>query len=180
MQLSPLEEPMMKNILRLRSGASRMHLTAAHAAFALTIALALAVVTTAPAQAQTFMVLDNFNGTNGGGASASLLQATNGNLYGTTAEGGAAGAGNVFEVTPSGTLTSIYAFCLQGTPPSDCPDGYRPVAPLIQASNGDLYGTTEEGGANRDGTVFKITPSGTLTTLYSFCSLSGCADGQNP
>src|ERR1017187_10374040 len=53
-----------------------------------------------------------------------------------------------------------------------CPDGEgeHPEAGLVQAANGDLYGTTSEGGANGLGTVFKITPSGTLTTLYSFCS----------
>ncbi|MGO9369128.1 MAG: choice-of-anchor tandem repeat GloVer-containing protein [Terriglobales bacterium] len=150
------------------------------AAMALAVVLALAALTTQSAPAQTFTVLDDFNGTNGSDASSSLLQATNGNLYGTTAEGGGAGAGSVYQVTPGGTLTSIYSFCLQGTPPSDCPDGYQPLAPLVQASNGDLYGTTLRGGANNEGTVFKITTGGMLTTVYSFCSLSGCVDGIQP
>jgi len=48
---------------------------------------------------------------------------------------------------------------------------------VVQATDGNLYGTTTSGGANDGGTVFKITPSGTMTTLYSFCSQSGCADG---
>src|ERR1039457_6042894 len=108
--------------------------------------------------------------------SAELVQAANGDLYGTTSEGGANGLGTVFKITPSGTLTTLYSFCSQGFP---CTDGYGPSG-LVQATNGDFYGTTGFGGANNDGTVFEITPSGTLTTLYSFCSQSGCPDGQSP
>ena len=60
-----------------------------------------------------------------------------------------------------------------------------PVGGLIQATNGDFYGTTNLGGDNENctdgcGTVFKITPSGTLTTLYKFCAKSGCFDGVFP
>ena len=85
--------------------------------------------------------------------------------------------GTVFKITPSGTLTTLYSFCSQ----SGCTDGHSPYAGLVQATNGDFYGTTLYGGANPYcGTVFKITPSGTLTTLYSFCSQSGCTDGANP
>jgi uncharacterized repeat protein (TIGR03803 family) len=51
---------------------------------------------------------------------------------------------------------------------------------LVAAPSGNVYGSTSTGGANRYGTIFKITPSGTLTTLYSFCAQSGCADGQSP
>jgi uncharacterized repeat protein (TIGR03803 family) len=113
---------------------------------------------------------------------AGLVQATNGDFYGTTAFGGANcapvnGCGTVFKITPSGALTTLYSFCSQ----SGCTDGVIPYAGLVQTTNGDLYGTTVAGGANGYfGTVFKITPSGTLTTLYSFCSLSGCADGSEP
>src|ERR1022692_1638504 len=64
------------------------------------------------------------------------------------------------------TLTTIHSFCSQ----SRCPDGATPFAGLVQAANGDLYGTTYYGGTNGGGTVFKITQGGTLTTLYSFCS----------
>jgi uncharacterized repeat protein (TIGR03803 family) len=112
---------------------------------------------------------------------AGLVQAANGDLYGTTSEGGTNcapyGCGTVFKITPGGTLTTLYSFCSQGFP---CPDGQYPVARLVQATNGDLYGATERGGPNNDGTFFKITPRGTLTTLYTFCSLSGCADGEVP
>jgi uncharacterized repeat protein (TIGR03803 family) len=110
---------------------------------------------------------------------AGLVQATNGDLYGTIGAGGANGTGTVFQITLSGDLTTLYSFCAQGVYP-DCSDGWGPGAGLVQATNGELYGTTASGGANNGGTVFKITPSGTLTTLYSFCSLAKCADGERP
>jgi uncharacterized repeat protein (TIGR03803 family) len=118
-----------------------------------------------------------------------LIGAANGDLYGTTefgGTGGRGGAGTVFKITPGGTLTTLYSFCSQ----SKCADGALPVAGLVQGANGDFYGTTWQNGANRlcgencpqilGGTVFKIAPSGTLTTLYSFCSASGCTDGSSP
>jgi uncharacterized repeat protein (TIGR03803 family) len=107
---------------------------------------------------------------------AGLVQATNGDLYGTTEDGGASGGGTVFKITPSGTLTTLYSFCSL----PECADGGLPVAGLVQATNGDLYGTTTGGGANHSGTIFNVTPSGTLATLYSFCSQSGCVDGLQP
>src|ERR1035441_3780043 len=107
---------------------------------------------------------------------AGLVQATNGDLYGTTGGGGTNSGGTVFKITPGGTLTTLYSFC----PQTNCTDGFGPNAGLVQAANGDLYGTTNGGGTNNSGTVFKITPGGTLTTLYSFCSQSGCTDGSNP
>jgi uncharacterized repeat protein (TIGR03803 family) len=110
------------------------------------------------------------------GPFARLVQATNGDLYGTTEAGGADGGGTVFKITPSGALTPLYSFLSQGST-----DGYSPYAGLVQATNGDLYGTTVHGGANGDyGTVFKITPNGTLTTLYSFCAQPNCVDGSQP
>jgi len=116
------------------------------------------------------------NCTDGGNPSAGLVQGADGNLYGTTDIGGdncaPAGCGTVFKITPSGTLTTLYSF--------SGPDGSSPQTTLIQATDGNLYGTTASGGANAQGTVFKITPSGTLTTLYSFCAQSGCTDGAGP
>jgi uncharacterized protein (TIGR03437 family) len=118
---------------------------------------------------------------------AGLIQGTDGNFYGTTAFGGTNGgptgfgAGTVFKITPSGTLTTLYRFCAL----AGCPDGEEIWAGLVQATDGDFYGTTRNGGANggpsgigAGGTVFKMTPSGTLTTLYNFCSLAGCPDGE--
>jgi uncharacterized repeat protein (TIGR03803 family) len=120
--------------------------------------------------------LHSFNSTDGATPYAGLVQAVNGNLYGTTSAGGAFNNGTVFKITPTGTLTTVYNFCAQ----SGCPDGASPYATLVQATNGNLYGTTSGGGANGGGTVFKITLNGRLTTLYSFCSQGGCTDGQGP
>ena len=112
--------------------------------------------------------------------SGALIQASNGDLYGTASEGGAADQGTVFKITPGGTFTTLYSFCSQ----SGCTDGAEPFAGLVQATNGDLYGTTTNGGAYSPalnaGTIFKITPGGTLTTLYSFCAQSACTDGEFP
>lgn len=170
----------MKHTLQFQNWISNVRRAVATATLAFAAMLASAVVTAQPAQAQTFTILHNFDGTDGGDVVAPLVQATNGNLYGTTREGGSQAAGNVFEMTSSGTLTSIYSFCLEGTPPSACPDGNYPVAGLVQGKTGDFYGTTPSGGAYHSGSIFKVTSSGTLTTLYSFCAVAGCPDGELP
>jgi YVTN family beta-propeller protein/uncharacterized repeat protein (TIGR03803 family) len=120
--------------------------------------------------------LYSFAGTDGAGPTAGLVLATNGNFYGTTSYGGANGGGTVFQITPTGALTTLYSFCSL----ANCADGDYPYAVLVQATNGNLYGTTVFGGANQAGTIFQIAPTGTLTTQYSFCSLANCADGANP
>jgi uncharacterized repeat protein (TIGR03803 family) len=109
---------------------------------------------------------------------AGLIQATDGNFYGTTNRGGANDPydGTVFRITPAGKLTTIYNFCSL----PNCTDGLSPFAGLIQGTDGDLYGTTQGGGTNNNGTVFKITLGGALTTLYNFCSQPNCADGCSP
>ena len=116
------------------------------------------------------------NCTDGTGPSAGLVQAANGDFFGTTQVGGANDGGTAFKITPSGTLTTLYSFCSQ----TNCADGAYPYAGLVQLANGDLYGTTYSGGNNYNGTVFKITPTGTLTTLYRFCSQTNCTDGEGP
>src|ERR1039457_3341095 len=142
--------------------------------------LVLCATTAIALPAQTLTTLFSFDGTHGQQPAGTLVQATNGDLYGTTYAGGANnGGGTVFKITPGGTLTTLYSFCSQ----TNCTDGAYPSAGLVQAANGDLYGTTSggwAGGANSDGTVFKITPGGTLTTLYNFCSQTNCADGVGP
>jgi uncharacterized repeat protein (TIGR03803 family) len=105
-----------------------------------------------------------------------LVQA-GGQFYGTTnySEYGG-GGGTIFRVSADGGFATIYDFCAQN---SACPDGEQSSG-LVQGGDGEFYGTTAGGGANQEGTVFKISPAGSLTTLYSFCSQSGCADGQTP
>ena len=109
----------------------------------------------------------------GGLPEGGLIQARDGNLYGTTLGGGAGGDGTVFRITPSGTLTTLHSFCAR----TNCTDGSEPQAGLVQASDGNFYGTTSYGGAHDSGTVFKIAPGGTLTTLYAFCAQAKCSDG---
>ena len=72
-------------------------------------------------------------------------------------------------VSPAQTLTTVYNFC----PQPNCPDGADPAASLIQASDGNLYGTTVMGGASSGGTIFKMTPAGAITTLHSFAGPEG-------
>ena len=126
----------------------------------------------------TLTTLYNFcsqaNCADGSNPYGSLVQATNGNFYGTTVTGGANRGGTVFEITPSGKMTILYSFCSK----SACADGSSPYAGLIQAADGNLYGTTYDGGSRDAGVVFKMTPAGLLTTLYSFCSQANCADGD--
>jgi uncharacterized repeat protein (TIGR03803 family) len=93
-----------------------------------------------------------------------------GNLYGTTAGGGTLDNGTVFEISSSGVKTTRYAFA-GGT------DGSRPYAGLVFDQQGNLYGTTGSGGTFGNGTVFRLSPSGTETVLYSF---TGGADGGAP
>jgi uncharacterized repeat protein (TIGR03803 family) len=111
-----------------------------------------------------------------------LIEGSDGNFYGTTTQGGTSvyntdAWGTVFRITPTGTLTTIYNFCSQNS----CTDGGTPGAPLVFGSDGNLYGTTVGGGNDQGaGTAFKLTPTGVLTTLYTFCSQQGCTDGANP
>ena len=106
-----------------------------------------------------------------------LIQGVNGNLYGTSyGNAGSNEYGTVFEVTTTGTVSTLYTFCSQ----ANCVDGSFPAAGLFLANDLNFYGTTTSGGAYGSGTVFKLTSSGTLTTLYSFCQQTSCADGANP
>jgi uncharacterized repeat protein (TIGR03803 family) len=120
--------------------------------------------------------LHSFDDTDGYFPEGALIQGTDGNFYGTTAAGGTKGLGTVFRITPNGTLTTLYSFCLQ----TNCTDGEQPQAGLIQGTDGNLYGTTYTGGTKGSGTIFRITPSSTLTTIYHFCSQTNCTDGSNP
>jgi uncharacterized repeat protein (TIGR03803 family) len=175
-----------KNVTRMYSKVNGMPL-------ALLVAIAAGMATMPSARAQQLTTLYSFCQQSGcpDGAYpyAGLVQGADGNFYGTTYQGGTsvacpapAGCGTVFNITPAGVLTTLYNFCSQ----SGCTDGKLPYAGLILASDGNFYGTTYEGGNTNNneepgsGTVFKITPEGVLTTLYTFCSLQYCADGAGP
>jgi uncharacterized repeat protein (TIGR03803 family) len=130
--------------------------------------------------AGTLNTLHEFAGypTDGGEPYGQLIQATDGNFYGTTYEGGVTicpsyspGCGTVFKITPGGTLTTLHTFV--GYPAGD---GAEPFGGLVQGSNGTFYGTTADGGANQEGTVFSITSKGTLAILHSFAG----GDGLQP
>jgi uncharacterized repeat protein (TIGR03803 family) len=143
------------------------------------VLLLFAMVAT-PLGAQTLNTLHSFVGTDGSLPFDVLVQGSDGNLYGTTRDGGAHSSGAVFKITPDGALTTLYSFCSQSLP-SACADGAQPYAGLVQGTDGNFYGTTMGGGNYNVGTVFKITPDGALTTLHNFCSQSGCGtDGYGP
>jgi uncharacterized repeat protein (TIGR03803 family) len=141
------------------------------------------LLATSLSSAQTLTTLYSFcaepNCVDGLSPRSPLVQASDGNFYGTTLDGGAeqiacnGGCGTVFKITPSGAFSTIYSFCSQ----QNCADGAEPGAGLIQANDGALYGTTQVGGTHSQGTVFKITPDGSLTTVHNFCSQANCADG---
>jgi uncharacterized repeat protein (TIGR03803 family) len=100
---------------------------------------------------------------------APLIQASNGNFYGTSYEGGDdTNAGTVFEFTPAGVVTTLHSF--DGGAGGQ---GNRPYDGLLQGSDGNFYGTTEYGGTAELGTVFKITPSGDFTVLVNFTGPNG-------
>jgi uncharacterized repeat protein (TIGR03803 family) len=101
---------------------------------------------------------------------AGLVQASDGNLYGTTEVGGTNAYGAIFRITTNGVFTPLYSF-------TDGHDGAYPEAALMQANDGNLYGTAYEGGTNSYGTIFRITTSGTLTSPYSF---TDGHDGADP
>ena len=109
-----------------------------------------------------------FGGGDGATPRGGLVQAKDGNLYGTTLAGGKNNSGTLFKISLDGTFASLYSFCSQ----NNCSDGSAPHAELVQGRDGNLYGTAGNGGSmnctSGCGTVFKISPSGMLTTLHTF------------
>ncbi len=171
------------------------------------------------AQAQTVTFIADFNGADGDQPNGSLIQGTDGNLYGATpvtaSSGGGIYAGLIFKVAPEGELSAFYNFCTSncGSGPwvhsspvlgadgnfyglagsafyrltaggeyttlfTFCSDAGCPAADaLILGSDGNFYGASTGGGKYELGTVVKLTPTGELTLLHTFCSLPNCADG---
>jgi uncharacterized repeat protein (TIGR03803 family) len=119
----------------------------------------------------TLTVLHHFQpATDGSTPSGSLVQATDGNFYGTTQLGGTNTKGTIFRITPGGTFTVLRHL-------SVTTDGGNPFCTLTLGNDGHLYGMTHTGGANGDGTIFRITTGGTFTTLRSFAAAT---DGRSP
>lgn len=138
-----------------------------------------------------YTILHSFGGSPSSGIVpvAALMQASDGNFYGTTASGGAnhcnnipqsgGNCGTVFRMTPAGVVTTLHSFGASAT------DGVEPLGSLVEGPDGNFYGTTIDGGANNCasgtnncGTVYRITPAGTVTVMHSFGSSS--EDGIAP
>ena len=112
-----------------------------------------------------------------------LVMDTSGNLYGTTGAGGSGcsgglGCGTVFKLDKSGRESVLYSFCTE----PGCLDGKYPTGGLVMDAAGNLYGTTQQGGDGQgvEGVVFKLDTNGNEWVLHTFCSESGCADGETP
>ena len=131
-----------------------------------------------PGGVLTTLVEFTGNGTSNKGSSpySALVEGNDGNFYGTTSGGGAANLGTVFKITPRGVLTTLVEFTGIGAPNT----GSGPQAALVQGSDGNFYGTTASGGASNNGTVFKMTPTGALTTLVEFTGNGATNKGSNP
>jgi uncharacterized repeat protein (TIGR03803 family) len=125
----------------------------------------------------TFSVIHRFQGSDGGYPNGPLLIDHSGTLYGTTNRGGLYGYGNVFKMTASGAETVLYNF-------TGGADGGAPSGNLLLDGVGNLYGTAAVGGvafgSGGFGVVFKLTPGGTESVLYTFCATAGCMDGKYP
>jgi uncharacterized repeat protein (TIGR03803 family) len=132
--------------------------------FAPVLAL-LALSGGAVVQAQTYTDIFDFDGTNHGCCSTypgMLAQGRDGDLYGTTLQGGANNRGGIFHATLAGTVTLLHSF--------DLTDGASPQGGLSLASDGNFYGSTTSGGSHSAGVIFKITPTGTFTVIYNFAN----------
>jgi len=108
---------------------------------------------------------------------SALIQASDGNFYGVTPTGGSVGGGTAFKMTPSGSVTILHDFLNNST------EGLSPRGGLVRAMDGNFYGVTNGGGTGAPsiyGTVFRMTPSGTVTILHWFDDGSVANDGRHP
>jgi len=121
--------------------------------------------------------LYSFSGSDGFQPYGALVQGSDGAFYGTANGGGANAFGSIFKITSAGALTTLYSFSARNAQGNNT-DGAYPDAGLTVGSDGNFYGTANSGGAFGNGTVFKITPAGVFTALYSFGV--GTNDGASP
>lgn len=131
------------------------------------------------AHAQSFVVLHSFDGTDGA-EPVVPVEGFDANLYGATdfalVNGNYIEQGTAFKITPKdGTFSTIYTFCSQ----TNCADGYDPQ-PMLESAGGNFYSTANFGGANGLGTIFRMNPAGSLTTIHNFCNDTNCTDGESP
>jgi len=108
-----------------------------------------------------------------------LVQANDGNFYGTAFRGGNFNDGTIFRISPTGKFKVLYSFCSL----ANCADGASPQYPPIQGRDGNLYGTALGGGTRQGGVFYKLTPGGAYRVLYNFCIYSDqtcSASGSSP
>ena len=181
--LSLWREDLMNNLRELRSLTPDRSAGVTTVTLTLAIVFVLAVVASQAAQAQTFNVLHTFTGGIDGGNPSAGVTIQAGKLYGTTYAGGGSGFGTVYQLKHIGSswpLNPLYSFTGD--------DGAIPAAPVVFASDGTLYGTTEFGGSNGKGNVFRLRPSPAAcraalcpwseSVLYTF--QGGSSDGSKP
>ena len=129
----------------------------------------LAFVPIASTHAQQLSTLHSFSGPDGYVPETGLTQGADGNFYGVTQGGGDYGYGVAFRISPSGTYTVLHSFGQDSTDPQ------KPFGKLTPGNDGNFYGTTTHGGANDYGTIYKMTPDGTVTVLHSMAFADGVA-----
>ena len=169
------------NAVGPRSGSTKLKFAILRGAVTLAVLSALLIVAR-PAQSQTESVLYNFTSIPDGANPYGGITFNGGNIYGTTYNGGANGFGSVYQLSPNGSggwnETVLYSFCPAG---GGCVDGQNPpFSTLLFDSKGNIYGTTFSGGANGNGVVFQLTPSGNTWTEKVAYSFGAVPDAQNP
>lgn len=150
------------------------------------LALTFAITGLTSAFPATITEMHGFANNDGSTPYAPLMQASDGNFYGTTISGGDDGAGcvhgcdgTVFKITPQGQFTLLHTFAAGNASPF-YPDGRNPRGGLVEGPDGYLYGTTDLGGVpTSNGIVYRISKSGQFQKLHDFCTGNPC-DGANP
>jgi uncharacterized repeat protein (TIGR03803 family) len=141
------------------------------------IAFLFCIAAVVSASAQTFVILHQFDGTDGSDPTPSLVQGFDGDFYGTTYNGaGSNYYGTFFKIGRYGKVTTLYSFCSE----TNCDDGENPDSGLVVGPDGTFYGNTLVGGTYGKGIVFKAQPGAPAAPLYNFCALTNCDDGWQP